>query len=380
VASPPTVEVLKAASGPTTRVTSRVEIYESNGTTPWMKENRLIEGSVSVDYSRDERRSVDIKLDNADFALKHNPDGGFWYDKIIKCFKGVSYRTLSADNVTYVDKTWEIQIGEFMIDRLTESHFPHHMSVTGRDYTKKCQMSKFTQATQFATGQALETVIRNIASNAGITKFLFPVTGKVVNRAFMYEKGVPRWQAMKEIADSYGFELYFDANAYLVLREYQDPLYAPLALVLEAGKFGNLVSYEKSTNDTRLYNHIVVTGESSDATVAPVSAEALNTEPSSPTRIARLGDRLYQYSSAFITTVGQAQDVANKFLKIHSLEEYDLNFSVISFPWIEVGEIVQFIDPNPGVGDPDRFLLSSLTIPMGLGPMSGNAKRVTVVR
>src|ERR1044072_2226887 len=184
---------------------------------------------------------------------------------------------------------------------------------------------------------------------------------------------------MKEIADSYGYELFFDANGYLVMREYLDPLYSPLALELLTGAAGNLVSFEKSTNDSRVYNHIVVTGESSDAGLLPVFAEAKNLEPSSPTRISRIGDRVYTYTSSFITTVGQAQDTADKFLKIHALEEYDLNFSTISFPWVEVGEIVRFYDPRPGIGDPDRFLISSLSLPLGLGPMSGNAKRVAVV-
>ena len=60
-------------------------------------------------------------------------------------------------------------------------------------------------------------------------------------------------------------------------------------------------------------------------------------------------------------------------------EEYELNFSSIQIPWLEVGEITEFIDPNAGPTDPIRWLLSSLTLGLGLGPMTGNARRVTIV-
>jgi hypothetical protein len=309
---------------------------------------------------------------SADVGNTHNSwDGAQW----------VSTSTQQRIDVEsyYQTLTWETQIGEFVIDQLSEAHFPHQLHVTGRDYTKRCLTAKFVTSTTFATGQAIETLVRNIAANAGITKFLLPTTGKTVDRSFTYERGVERWKAMKEIADAYGYELFFDGQGYLVMREYKDPVYAALSVVLSTGQAGNLVTYEKSTNDTRVYNHIVVTGESSDTSVAPVFAEALNTEPSSPTRIARLGDRLYEYTSSFITTVAQCQDTADKFLKIHALEEYDFNFSSIAYPWLEVGDIAQFIDPRPGVGDPDRFLMSTLSIPLKGGPMTGNAKRVTVV-
>lgn len=577
-----------AILGPTSELVNRIEICESDGTTRWnsgANDNRLIDGSVTVDYTRDERRSFDLTLDNSDFVLVHDP-AGFWYDKIIKTYCGVKYidttpvistqvrtnlsknpragvntaefsynpqtggaatparitsagapnsdtayeitwttapsafgggvyqitsvpngitggspysvaasgrcskdqrlgalfyfydntgllsaavsdikevnagdwvefkyenrvsptgttrilvgiysqsgtgasnwevgdklamtsvmieqaasisssfngatpdfanhdyswtgspeNSSSTEIVTIatqaaIEAIWEVQVGEFMIDNISESNFPYVVKVTGRDYTKKCLVSKFTQATAYSSGTAIETAIKSIAQAAGVTKFILPLTGHNLGKDYFFERGVTRWEAMKQIADGFGYELFFDAQGYLVMREYLDPITAPLSYTLETGAYGTLVSYEKSLNDSRIYNHIVVTGESSDSTIIPVAAEATNNEPSSPTRINKLGDRVYQYTSSFITTVSQAQDVANKYLKIHALEEFDLNFSSIALPWLEVGEIVQFNDPRPAPGQPTRFLLTGLTLPLGLGAMSGNAKRVSVV-
>lgn len=357
---------------PVTRHTRRVDICEADGTTLWLPRAKTIGGSVTVDYARDERRSFELLLDNIDRSVSYSPSN-FWYDKIIKIFRGVEYREEGET------KLWETQIGEFMIDSLKESHFPDTVSVSGRDYTKKMLTSKFVAATGFNAGASLDATINTIAAAAGIpaTKRFIPPTGKVLGRDFIFERGVERWKACRELADAYGYELFFTGQGVLVMREYLDPTTSPLAYTFLTGETGNLVTYDKSVSDGRLYNHVVVSGESSDT--IPVWAEARNDNPASPTNINLIGDRLYQYVSSFITTETQAQDVANRFLSIHSLQEYDFNFSALMLPWLEVGEIVEFIDPKATLTQPDRFLLSTLTIPLGLGPMSGTGKRVTIL-
>jgi len=568
----PPVEALAEYLGATTRHIRRIEIYEADGSTRWGKDKivRLKDGSVTVDYDRDERRALDLTLTNDDGVLKNAP-GEFWYDKVIKVFRGVrinqpkrlprilalqdktgtfalanSFRQasvalgygdvqvneLAADyatdispydiivglgnaspaqitllknaymagksvlvqdadaarflqasfattatttvgasvmkpleeithpvahgwtqftpnnkatqtvytvnsshqtviapvynntkyarvsafseptqggravvysfpvdegqykvdnfallmlasldwlNMTKPLAAWEVQIGEFMIDRITESNFPYEMKITGRDYAKKCLGSKYVEATQFAAGQKLETLIGAIATGAGITKRLLPATGVVVTQAFFFDRGTSRWEAMKEIATAYNYEIFFDATGFLVIRPFRDPTTTQPTLVIRTGEEGQIASYTKSTSDTSLFNHVLVSGESSDADTIPVWAEAKNTKPNSPTSIAKIGDRYWEYTSPFIETTAQAQQLANTYLSIHQLEEFELSFESLFIPWLEVGDILGWEDPRPATGDPHTFLLSSLSLPLKLGPMSGVAKRVTIV-
>lgn len=573
--SVPPPEALAEFLGPTTRHTRRIEIYEQDGITRWEKDTsaRLKSGGVSVDYTRDERRSLDMVLSNTDGMLMNAP-GEFWYDKIIKVFRGVqinkpaphpriliisdkttpgeaqgpSFRAallavddhfgdiqinpLAADydmdlrsydiivslgdgnngdlleeaynegksvfvvgdqagwfydsllgtwaNTVILDGTsdvvpihandprhigwsafpqistvdgdyrapatsittihpiafvpgsttnyaitsdendvggkyvavhipitayqygdpdfvqflhaqmhwlnpvkplahWECQVGEFMVDRISEPHFPFEMSLTGRDYTKRCMLSKFSQATQFAAGNALESIIGAIAIGAGITKRSMPATGITVGRSFFFERGTTRWEAMKQICTAYNYEIFFDATGFLVIRPFFDPTTAVPVLYIKTGAEGQLASYEKSTSDSNLFNHILVVGESSDSAVVPVWAEAKNTDPTSPTSIAEIGDRYMEITSALVETTAQAQALADSMLAISSLEEFELNFESLMCPWLEVGEIVGWEDPRPAPGDPSTFLLSNLGITLDLAPMSGQARRVTVV-
>lgn len=274
---------------------------------------------------------------------------------------------------------WEVQIGEFMIDRISEDNFPRNISITGRDYTKKCIRSKFAYSTKFEKGIYLEDVIGSIAAAAGITKRILPSTGVVVNKSFYFDRGVTRWEAMRDITAAYDYSIFFDAQGFLTIAPVADPSLNDPIYTFKTGYGGVIAKFSKSTSDTRIYNHVVVTGESSDPDTIPVTREARNENPQSPTSIAKIGERTYEYVSSFITTGEQAQRVADSFLAAHALEEYEVSFDTLMLPWLDVGDSIRFVDPNPASDDPDVYLFSSLTIPLSLGPMSSSAKRVIKV-
>lgn len=574
--APPYV-VQEAFLAPTSKITRRVEIYENDGKMPWRPElwDRLIEGTVSADYSRDERRSVELTLDNYDGELEHSPTN-LWYDKVFKVFYGITVNekkyvpaiviveeydapgqavllkkmlnrkgftrvrintqassyldvmdfdivisisndyarkltllqeayargksvftanlqstaaqlpyligsaatgtvaapdnsvspntavahpmnsgwaewvvagtktmrriTTPASGATsvgrwydanaglipgvlvieqpaggarwihlqqaefnpakmyvpeacenflaramqYLDvfepvKYWEAQIGEFMVDALSNTDDGDTISVTGRDYTKRCLLSKFVNSTGYSAGQNIGTIIRSIAVNAGITKFNLPIITDTLQRDLTYERATERWKAMKEIADASNYEIYFDSNGFMVMRKYQDPLLTPPTLELTTGEWGNLVTASNKASDARLFNHVIVTGESNDSTIPPVSAEARNIQPTSPSSIQKIGDRVVEIKSSLVTTVAQAQELANTYLRVSSLEEFELDFTSILLPWIEPGEILEIEQERAGNYVPTRYLISNLSFPLDLGPMSGNGKRVTIV-
>lgn len=357
-----------------TRITRRVDIYEDDGTTPWKLNVPVKDGSVTVSQGRAERRMFSMTIDNSRREFKHYP-GGLWYDKIIRPFRGVETDVGS----------WETDLGYFVIDDIQEQDFPHDVQLNGRDQVKRLVDSKFTQSTTFASGQAIENTIKTIATNGGIApaRMLLPVTGKTLATDYTFDRGSDRWKAITDIATAFGYDLYFDAQGYFVMSLFQDPLTSPLAFSFVTGVGGTVSTFTKKTSDTRIKNHIAVTGESNGQPL--VFAEALNLEPDSPTRISNpdgsthLGDRQWEYVSAFITTQAQAQDIADTFLKTMALESFDLNLDTLVIPWLDVGQIIGFEDPDPAPGDPTRYLLSDLTIPLKLGAMQVAGKRVTVV-
>jgi hypothetical protein len=365
----PPDEIINSILGMNTRVTRRVELYESDGVTLYAANPypAFTGGTVSVDQSRAERRTLQIELWDDDGTLKSYPEG-FWYDKIIKVYRGA--RTNNTE--------WEVKLGEFLIDQINEGSFTGTVSVTARDYTKMIMGAKLPQPTNFPENYPIEEIVRTMALNSGITKLDLPLTGVNTDKAFLFDTDTTRWQAAFDVCTAYNYELFFDNEGYLVMREFTDPLTSDIAFTFQTGPaVGNLANYTKSTSDSRIRNHMVVTGQAPDG--SPVWAEALNTNPDSPTRIDKIGTRTERYDSKFITSFTQAQEVADTMLKTLALESYDANLDAIVMPWLDVGVTVAFIDPNPAPDAPTRFLLSTLSIPLSLTTMPANIKRVTVV-
>lgn len=274
-------------------------------------------------------------------------------------------------------EVWATGLGEFMIDTIDRPRFPHEIRVTGRDFVKKMKLAKFANATAFASGLNVATVINTIATNGGITKFNFATPTNTLSATITFDRGSLRWDAMKKLADSISHELFFDGFGYLTLRPMVDPLTAPLLYTFKTGADGNLVDFSRSTNDTRLYNDVCVYGDSPSAPL--IFAQSENTAPSSPTRIAQLGRRTYTYASQFFTGTPQAQAFADSLLSVMALEQYDMELTSIVLPWLEAAGAVEALLPDATVGDPTRFLLSAFSVPMALGPMSGSVKRITIV-
>ncbi len=355
---------------PFTQVTRRVDIYEKDGETLWRADVPVSDGSVTLDHSRAERRMMDLTISNDSREFDNEPNK-LWYNKVIRVYRGVRYG----------DDTYEAPLGVFYIDRITEPHFPPVVRVTARDRTKKL-LTKFLHDTTFIEGTSLTGVIKAIAIGGRIKAEhldLIEDRGEVLDRDYTFDRDSQRWEGMTRLAKAFTYGLFFDAVGNLRMREFADPVSSPQALTLEAGEYGNLVSFDKSSDDSRIYNHVLVTGESSES--APVWAHARNTESSSPTRISELGDRLEIYSSSFITKKDQAQRLADRMLKTMALESFDLSFSSLVMPWLEVDQILEFRDPRADRRShaPQRYLLSDITIPLKLGAMRGSAKRVTVV-
>lgn len=567
MAAIPSAEVISAIESGVARVTRRLDIFEQDGETPWgdAEENRMIGGNVQIDYGRDERRTLDLEINNQ-FKLLSPTPGQFWYDKVLKLYRGVTYdadtrppsiviieaesevrafdmaqmlvslgytRTtvnltaytygeiaaydfIVADmgslkpgkwellqqcyavgkkiittgatstgveipmiaatvgctvdygiadpppnrlrnpnyiwaNETYVGsaqasgqivsgmnanaevaaywsiasvqriaaligwndsdgrwfhfqppeigpqaktlfggamywlrnfsptKSWEVQTGEFVLDRIVENNFPNTVKVTGRDYTKRALLSKVTVSLTFASGTPLKTLVSALANNAGILKQRLANATEVLATDLSIERGTDRWSIMRDAANSFNYELYVDNEGYLTMSKFRDPTLDAIQAVFRTGPGGNLSTFEKSTNDSRLYNNIIVTGERSDGGL-PYFGQAKNTQPDSPTSVDEIGDRVFPFSSTFFASDAQCLDYANTLLSVSALETYEMSCSSIVYPWLEGGSIVQILLPDMVPTDPTRYLCDTLNIPVQLGPMTFTGKRVTIVK
>lgn len=360
----PTAEISSALEAAQIEVWRVVDILNPDETL-WASEVGFTDGKVSVDMTRDERRTVDLTLDNFDRSLRPSPDG-FWYDKILRVRRGVV-----VDSVRY-----EFDLGYFMIDQIGR---PDNTSiaVSGRDYAKKMINDKIEAALTFPVKTNIMDLIKAVAYNAGITRVDVPFTTETTRKEFTFDADTPRWEIVKEVATTYGYDIYFAATGTLTVRAQVDPVTTPPILTFGESS-GNTIDLTPSTNDGLLYNHVVVVSSSAESEL-PVWASVENNEPSSPTRISRIGRRTKRIESALATTKAQCLEIATNFLRVSGLEQFDIGLAALNYPWLDVGEIVELDDPEAAQTDPTRYLLSTLEFPLTVGPMNGSCKRVSIV-
>lgn len=568
----PGSDVIYAIETGFSQITRRVAVYEQDGVTPWNPDplgdpnfERLVDGNITVDSGRDERRGLDITLRNDDMLLRPSQDNGLWYDKIIKVWRGIRFQpsaaaplvqiiegsyaaqlaaaisgfgytrteikttgtsyndyidgeilisapgftgvsdkfailqqafaagksiltfgtnntgvqvpfitTVSnaATNVSWgvtpptaddplpvvfssqnnglnkpgnrptaiaagaiVVASWtnagpvnfytgivytnaaggrwldlhlptadaaqvllllqggmrwlqryepikeeEWQLGEFTIDRISDQNFPYHVKLTGRDLTKRPLNSKFTKLTAYSDQDDAYDTVYSLAINAGIpaSKIRLPNIQRSLGKTRSYEVETPRWTPMKEIYNSFGYEIFFTADGFLVAEPFADPITSPVSRIFQTGPAGNLVTIERSVNDSNLYNHLAVYSEN-PTTGIPYFGEAINTDATSPTNVNEIGDRFVKLDMNFLTSDAECSQRASELLKTYALESYEMNLSSLYYPWLDAGDIVQVLDPNRFDFEPTKYLMSNLTLPLALGPMTSSTRRVTYV-
>jgi len=129
------------------------------------------------------------------------------------------------------------------------------------------------------------------------------------------------------------------------MTEFADILNDPVAFVFQTGASGNLASYRKSSSDARLRNHVVVIGENNGQ--VPVFGEAENTLSTSPTSIAAIGRRTETYKTSYVGTQPGAVALAERFLSISALEQFEVPLDALVIPWLDVNNVITFTDPSP---------------------------------
>lgn len=358
----------------------------------WSAENESSANGTGILTLRPTAVGIATSLNNAvthyTASLEDNGNGR-WFDYKPRVV-GTQAKALWALALTWLWKysayqEWETPLGDFLIDTLNTKRFPHLLSVSGRDLTKKCLTSKLEKNMSFDQGTSTNALITALAANAGITKInLDPGSDSPLPKRIDAARGTERWSVMQQAANSLHRSLYFDIDGYLVHSPYADPtLGSPFASFKTGADGGNLADWDRSTSDERIYNHIVVTGDASDSfgesNMLGFFGEAENTNPNSPTRIAKLGDRTYFYNSPFFTSDAQCVAYAKVLLTQTAFEQYEIDFSSFVYPWMDAGVVIDFVEPDALSSDPTRFLMDTLKIPLGLEAMPASAKRVLFI-
>jgi hypothetical protein len=167
------------------------------------------------------------------------------------------------------------------------------------------------------------------------------------------------WQDIQELASAVGFEAFFDAKGVFTFRPVPDPRYGVPVWSFDSTANPTVVEAKRLLSDEQTFNDIVVIGQSSSSQ-NPVSAEAFDDDPSSPTYILGPYGRVSQrVTFSLITTEDQAQDAANATLYNSLGAAETVTIVVVPMPALEPGDVIALDIPD--VKASGTYYINSMT-------------------
>lgn len=363
------VRVLSSSHQRTTRVSILDDLYNPlPGAVFTGTDGYAIDGSVQHDRSKLVSRSCSLTIANPDgIWTPGTAESLFYWNRLIYIERGVVLGGVP----------FYAPLGVFLIDTPEVVHGGGRatLQIGGSDRMDRGTRSEFTSPVSYASGSSVGAVIQDILLDAGLgsERWIIDDGGATLGATRNYEVGEDRMGAVKALASSFALDVYADANGYLVIRETPDPNDQASVWTFQEGVEATMLGLSKRWSRDRFYNHILVSGEAADQ--APIRAEASDTNPASPTRVTGpMGDRLYKYTSAMITTLAQAQSVANALLFEKALIEEEIDLSHIANPLLEAGDAISIVESVTATDD--KYILDSLTIPLAAGSASLQVRKV----
>jgi len=189
----------------------------------------------------------------------------------------------------------------------------------------------------------LDEVIEDILTGVGFSDFTNITPTHFYNDALVFHAGDSKSQAISDIADSIGWEFYFDKAGLPTFRPvyYVDPVYT-----IEYGKDNIFGQFRIEVSD-KVYNQIIVINDNADE---GISYTATDDDITSATSTVNIGIRTKNpIRTDKADTLAKAQALAQKELIKAKSERRAFMIQGTALPQLELYDTIRLIDSSRGI-------------------------------
>ena len=390
----------------------------------WQADQRLltleaIDGSVEVDARRSVRRtcSLTVVVPEPTLELEQVPGTSTYNDLItlygtypvmaaeVATYAGLApageYRTIVVESSVVPEdaygfltpygnelRLWrgvilpdgtteEVPLGVFVIlnVEVQEGREGTTIAVTGADRSLRISRARWTEPYAIRS-IATETAIGDLLLDRWLdVETSFTSTGTLVSATLGTDTQSDPWHDALKLAQSAGYDLYFDGNGVAVLEPTRDYETATPDEVYLEDEDAMVLDLVRSLTAEETYNGVIATGEGTELTDV-YRGEAWDEDPDSPTyRYGSFGQVPRFYSSPLIASTNQAQSAAESILARGKGLTEQIDWTQITDPSLDVGDVVVVVNANTKVNR--TLILDRLTIPLDpVQPMSAVARAI----
>lgn len=318
-----------------------------------------IDGSVSVDARRSIRRSCSFAL--ADETGILNPRNmasplSPYLSNEIKLFRGVRY----ADGTSEL-----VPLGVFRITNVAISRSERGvmLSISGEDRARVIQRKNWSNPYSIASGTNVATALQEIVLNrfAGIAVNLTSTVYTTPSAALGIGNESDPLSDIIAIAEAVGHEAFFTADG--TFQTTSIPRLStsnPIMTLSDASASSVLLSLEDSMGTDEIYNGVIASAENSNL-VIPLESRIFDDEANSPTRrTGPLGERASLWSSSWVRTQTQLDDVAAAIFE--NVRGESVSFSMVPNPALDVRDIVRITSTKTNLNS--TAVIDTIEIPL----------------
>ena len=299
------------------------------------------QGNVRVDRENDIRRRCTVELVDPTGNLTPSDASDLIHplsNNRLRLFRGVKLPNGTEEMVS-------LGVFDIFDSTIDDSGERVTINLVGFDLSKSVQRARLLNNYVVPVGERYDLAIRSLLSyqvptlsfNIPTINFLTPplVFGSNGN-----QPGGDPWKYASEMAQAVGYDIYFDIQGVVNMTPIPNPATDPVVWNYSEGEDSMLLYVDKKLSKEEVFNQVVVTGDNSFSDEL-IRAEAKDTNPNSPTYIfGPYGSVPTFLYSEYVTTVAQAQQVADARLRQVLGMTEGLQIITTPNPAHEVGDIV----------------------------------------
>lgn len=333
--------------------------------------NFISDGNIDVDTTRGTRRTAELTLLNpsseftpatAGFDATGPWTGEVYLNRIVRIHRGLYV----VDNPEYVC------VGTFMIDN-AEVISERNMSlvvITLSDLWKKLSKSYTLRPQNYPVGTAYVDILLDLLAVTGADEPLAPIIDnlsgrsseeKTISEKLTVEEGTSRGDKMKELAEGWDIDVYFDPYGRFILQDRKDAKdkIEVWQFYSSADRDGMLTSLRRAFTDDNLYNHVIVVGGGD----TPVRVERIDTDPRSNTNVNLIGDRVLLIKDDKVTSTEKANKALDKAWANRFQIAETITAETICNPALEGDDVIRITERDFAKVDA-TYRLAQFTVPL----------------
>jgi hypothetical protein len=316
----------------------------------------IISGDVSLTFQNGSRRNASLVLDNIDGLYTPSYRGKLWIQKRLRIWAGLNIQNedyLFSKGIFFLS---EPQVNSYFSDRNVSLSLLDKWSFLDGTLGGKLGATYI-----IPLGTNIFDAVKAVLIAAGETKPpIVDPTSEVTPYTITQDSSGTYADLLITLANMISWNIYFDANGYLNLRQPIDDLTKSSDWDYATDEVTYLGSSHKYSFD-KVRNKIYVIGDNINGSL--VSESASDTNIFSPTRIDLIGERSETIVDTIIYTNVLAQDRANYELKKSIILQESVDEDSLIIPHLQEGDIVTILDTSNGLNR-NKYTVQSINIPL----------------